>query len=46
MYPKIYLKNKQQIKGFFRENTDKLVVGLIVGFIVLIAKIISDKFLF
>lgn len=46
MYPKIYLKNKQQIRGFFRENTDKLIVGLIVGFIVLIAKIISDKFLF
>ena len=41
--PKIYFNNKQQVKGFVRENADKLIIALIGSIIGALAKTIFDK---
>lgn len=41
--PKIYFNNKQQVKGFFRENADKLIIAVVSALFGAFAKNIIDK---
>lgn len=41
--PKIYFKNKQQVKNFFRENADKLIIALIASILGAFIKTLFDK---